>query len=249
MHARWAGRIERVTYIDPEQVLREARDLTDSGAYAEALERHRWFHENSVTHMASLYGVRRSFALRSWARLGDLYPPARAALEHIRNAKATALRDGARNRELFDDVEAINATIGQIEQTRDLFVYIAERDREFAQKCFRSALPALVQGRDFASARSFISSPRETLDQSVNQLNENIQDLPVPETESSARLKEAYIKIYVEDVLQLLEVLKGVGEVGESERLRVAAVESVAAPVIRDEIRGQLRGPLPQSFG
>lgn len=47
-----------MTYMDPEQVLREARELTDSGAYAEALERYCWFHENAVTHEPSLYGVR-----------------------------------------------------------------------------------------------------------------------------------------------------------------------------------------------
>lgn len=106
--------------------------------------------------------------------------------------------------------------IGQVEQTRSLFAYIAERNREFAHKCFRSALPALVQGRDFALARSFISSPAEMLDRSVKQLNENIEDLPVSETESSVRLQEAYVKIYVEDISRLLEVLTNVGEADDT---------------------------------
>jgi hypothetical protein len=103
-----------MTNIDPEQVLGEARELADSGAYAEALEKYRWFHENALAHEPSMYGVRLSFALRSWAQLGEVYPPARAALESIRDAKAAALRDGSLDRELFEDVESINEMLGQV---------------------------------------------------------------------------------------------------------------------------------------
>src|SRR5258705_11073209 len=94
--------------IDPSQVFREARNLDKMGAYAEALEKHLWFHENALVHDPSLYGVRLSFALRHWVKLGDLYPPARAALESVRDVKTIALREGSLDRELFQDVASIN---------------------------------------------------------------------------------------------------------------------------------------------
>jgi hypothetical protein len=63
--------------VDPSQVLREAGDLVRRGAHAEALKKYRWFHENALAHDPDMRGVRRSFALRYWAQLGDIYPPAR----------------------------------------------------------------------------------------------------------------------------------------------------------------------------
>jgi hypothetical protein len=46
--------------IDPTQVFREARSLTKNGAYAEALEKYLWFHENALAHDPSFCGVRLS---------------------------------------------------------------------------------------------------------------------------------------------------------------------------------------------
>ncbi len=189
-----------MTDVDPSQVLREARDLVGRGAYAEALTKYRWFHANALAHDPDLRGVRRSFALSYWAQLGDIYPPARAELESVRDAKTSVLREGSLDRELFSDVDSINVVLGQVERTSSLFAEIAERNREFARKCFRTALAALVHTRDYSLARGFIRSPRESLGRLAAQLNRSIEDSPLTETASSILLQKADIENYVEDV-------------------------------------------------
>jgi len=102
-----------MTNTNPSEVLREARELAERGAYGGALTKYLWFHENALQHDPSLYGVRRSYALREWAQLGDVFPPARAMLESVRDKKATALREGLLDRELFRDVASIDETLSQ----------------------------------------------------------------------------------------------------------------------------------------
>jgi hypothetical protein len=234
--------------IDPSQVFREARNLARSGAYAEALEKHLWFHENALVHDPSLCGVRLSVALRDWIKLGELYPPARDALEFVRDAKAITLREGSLDRELFYDVESINEVLGHVECTSALCAEIALQNRDFARKCFRAAFPALVRTQNFSLARSFISSPTETLGRFVSRLNKNIRNLPAPATESSAELSEVHVEIYVEEVILLLDLLIGIGDVDEAKLIVATAVDSVACSVTCDEIREQLRRRFPQAL-
>jgi len=227
--------------VDPSQVLREAGDLVRRGAYAEALKKYRWFHENALAHDPDMRGVRRSFALRYWAQLGDIYPPARTELEEVRDAKTTELREGSPDRELFGDVAAINEALGQVERTSSLFSEIAKRDREFARKCFPSARPALAHTRDYSLARGFIRSPRETLGRLAGQLNQSIEDSPATITTSSTQLQKAYIENYIEDVQHLFEILVGTGDADEAERLRTLAIELIASPAIRNEVNEKLQ--------
>src|SRR5260370_40166234 len=117
--------------IDPKKVLREARELTERGAYQEALEQYRWFDQNALNADPSMYGVRGSLAFRRWAELGNLYTPARTELESTRDKRAQALRDGSLDVGLFRDVESMNNALGQIELTRDLFVEIARVNLDF----------------------------------------------------------------------------------------------------------------------
>jgi hypothetical protein len=229
-----------MTGVDPRQVLREARDLVGSGAYAEALNKYRWFHENALAYDPSWRGVRRSFALSYWVQLGDIYPPARVELESVRDSKTAAVQEGSLDRELFYDVEAINAQLGQVERTSSLFVEIAARNQEFARKCFPAALAALVHTRNYSLARSFIRSPEESLGRLVAKLNRSIEDNPLTETASFILLQKADIENYVEDVRHLFEILVGVGETKEAARLQTIAIETVVSSVIRSQVKEQL---------
>ena len=74
----------------------------------------------------------------------------------------------------------------------------------------------------------------------VNQLHNNVDSLQTAPEEASVLLYDAYVKIYIEDVLQLLAVLVGVGETDESRLLAAIAVESVKSSDIRDQVREAL---------
>jgi len=230
-----------MTDRDPSEVLKDARKLVECGQYDEALKEYRWFHESALAPDPVLRGVRLSFALSYWVQLGDVYPPARAELESIRDAKDTALRDGSQDRELFDDVSAINEKLGQVERTSSLFAEIAKGDREFARRCFPLARAALVHTRDYSLARAFIRSPLEALVRLAGRLNRSIADTPTEATPSSIMRQKADVENYIEDVQHLIEILAGVGEADEAERLRILAIESIVSPAIRHDVDARLK--------
>jgi len=149
-------------------------------------------------------------------------------------------REGSSNPELFSDVSAINEVLGQLELTGSLFAGIASKDREFAQKCFPSARVALVRLGEYALARTFIKSPRSTLEMLADLLNRTLEANPSPPTARSLMLQNADVENYIEDVQHLLEILAGVGANDEAHHLRLLAIESVNRTEIRDQIKEKL---------
>ena len=123
-----------------KQALDDARKFAASGEYAKALERHEWFHENS-RGAPGMSGVRLSFALSDWKRLGDKYPPALDSLKKLSDSSSRALLSGAGTFDLFHEVHAINrALLGHgnagKEETIQLFKQLDESDPALAKKCF-----------------------------------------------------------------------------------------------------------------
>jgi len=232
-----------VNNTEPREALREARRLVKSQQYAEALEKYVWFHEHALDADPALAGVRLSYAVAEWVDLGEVYPPARKALEAVRDAKTEALMQGTAHGSLFHDVASINRAFGQSERTRELFESIARSNRGAAEKCFRFALEALVDNKAFDLARSFLADPRSDIDQSAIPLKSASRHAPSVEPEMYL---EAVVSIYVKRVRLVLQVLIGVGDESEANCLRDYAVERVPDPQLRDRVMERLY-PSPPS--
>jgi hypothetical protein len=230
----------------PIEVLQDARISTRNGAYSEALDKYRWFYENALVYERGLSGVRNSYVLNEWAQLGEVYPPARRELESVRDEKTTLLREGSPEVGLFFDLSSINFALGQVELTSALFAEIAERGREFAQKCFRAALPALVETLDFSLARRFVKPPQDSLGFLARILNIGIESCLSDASDYSIMYPKSLISVYMKNVHLFLDVLVGVGEAEEAGRFAAAAVELVSHPVCRQEIRYRLRSYLAE---
>jgi len=225
---------------EPKQMLQNARAYFKSGAYAEALDSYSWAFENSLVYDPMWIGPRNSYVVMEWAELGQVYPPARAELELIRDAKMAELREGALDHILFHDVMAINRALGQLALTSALFAEIAERNPELARKCFPLALPALIDTLDIPLARRFIRSPEEFLGIWIKMIQSSIES-DVGATDDKSNLRRwGSKKIYLDHVHQLLDVLVGAGEIDEAARVAAFAIESVPQSQIRDEIRNEL---------
>lgn len=113
---------------------RAARDFTRAGKYAEALERHEWYHNNALRIDPAQSGVRLSFAIGLWKELGDQYPPALASLKAIRDAGVRELETGTADPQTFLDVEAINGELGEDAATIELFKSLAAKQPALARK-------------------------------------------------------------------------------------------------------------------
>ena len=241
MEGRWSDIICIVNETEATTVLREARQLVKSEQYAAALEKYIWFHDHALNFDRALAGVRLSYAIIEWVDLGKVYPPAREALERVRDTKTESLAQGTHDVMLFHDVASINRSLGEVERTRDLFKVIAGADRDVAEKCFRIALESLVDTKEFALARSFLTNPQKQIEQFAMPFKFRHQSTP----SISPEAQEAFVSIYVKNVSRILQVFLGVGEVDVANRLRQFALECAADAQLRDTIMQRLYSSPP----
>jgi hypothetical protein len=211
-----SGQWERLSEIicivnetEATKALREARQLVKSEQYAAALEKYIWFHDHALDFDRALVGVRLSYAISEWVDLGEVYPPARSALESVRDAKAELLAQGTYDVSLFHDVALINRAFGQVDRTSDLFKSIANADRDVAAKCFNIALESLVRMKEFDLARSFISDPIKEIDHFARPLKFASQQT---QSVSPEMMQETLVRIYVKKVNLLLQIFTGLGD-------------------------------------
>lgn len=84
----------------------ETSKLIREGKYAEALPRCEWFHNNALKINNDMRGVRLSFALSDWYKLGELYPP---AMESFHKAKDQTFKQFQNN---TSDVQSVRDLFG-----------------------------------------------------------------------------------------------------------------------------------------
>ena len=138
-----------------KEALDAARDLAAKGEYDQALEKHIWFHDHALGVDQSYYGVRLSFALSDWVKLGENYPKALSRLKAIRDEKASRLLAGEENRDLFHDVESINDHLGEMKATVELFKTIDASQPDFAASVYELAVESLVVFQELELARKY----------------------------------------------------------------------------------------------
>ena len=121
---------------DMQQYLKDTQTMVLRGMHKEALERYIWFHDHALEHDAKMDEVRLSSALESWKSLGNIYPPAKLALEETRDRKTDQILKGEGNVRLFHDVVALNRTLDEKNKTTVLFETLDRENPALAQHCW-----------------------------------------------------------------------------------------------------------------
>ena len=129
---------------EADQAFKDAQSLARAGEYEAALERHQWYHANALRINRAQYGVRLSFALSAWKKLGEKYPPALAALTALRDQGTQTVLAGKAEPELFHDVISINQTLAEEDQSVKLFKTLDKTQPDFAKRCFHFMEDALI---------------------------------------------------------------------------------------------------------
>ena len=137
------------------KALNDAQSFARAGEFEKALERHQWYHANALSVEPSQYGVRLSFALSYWKKLGDKYPPALASLTNLRDQGTQAALDGKGKPELFHDVIAINRVLKEEAKSVALFKTLTEKQPDFAKQCFRYIDKTLVEAGELKLFESY----------------------------------------------------------------------------------------------
>jgi len=138
--------------------LENIRNLTKSGQYQQALEKHIWFHEESKAS-PSMAGVRLSFAIAAWINLGERYSPALDALINVRDTNKEILVSGKGSFQHFHDLFSINRALGKEEHTYELFLILDKQYPEQAVVYYHVAEDLLIERKDYKLCGKYIGDP------------------------------------------------------------------------------------------
>lgn len=155
--------------VDPDlqEILHGAQIDSMEKRYTVALAKHLWFHQNALRIDGSMSGVRLSFALSYWYRLGQEYPPAMEKLKEARDVAKAEVLAGTKVFESFHDFSAINKTLGEDDETRRLFVWLDQQSENTAKKIFHVAMPALIKAEELQLCGKYLE-PKRSYDLSKN---------------------------------------------------------------------------------
>jgi hypothetical protein len=202
-----------------------AREAYRSGDYAAALEHYDHFFEHALDDDPhSLYGVRLSYCLSEWAKLGEQFP---LALERLRLKKESALRllEASRDPERFHDYVAICRYLKCPDQPIQQFLAYHLSDRDLSQSIVRFIWDALVASKQWAVCGCYIANGLQHCEDSLGRFDEAMSVCdsdPSPGGDEFANQIEGW---YVRDVTNLVLVLRNSGRSAEAETV-LARVEN-----------------------
>ena len=220
---------------DPEKVLARARKYYRQGQYEKALKDHIWFHENALTYKPSLYGVRLSFALIDWVKLGRKYPAAHNALIDLRNRKADLLRSRQGTPELFHDVKAINQYLYESQKTVELYKDLTDCDFDLAKQCYDLAKDELIAHGEFTLCNRMMAAPLFIVRDMRKMLDQNIQIYRSSQWADKAHLDWS-IAHYLQEAEQTVIVLAENDRLVEAKRFLAEADDKIDIARIRTGI-------------
>ena len=234
-----------VSHADEEMqtYLQKTQELASDGKQQEALERFIWFHEHSVEKDPSMYGVRLSFALAYWKKLGASYPPALVAMKKMRDDKTLLLsddkialwRDANGQRELFHDVAALNRTLDEEAKTVELFRKLDQERKDLAKQCWRVAKDAVIQAKAYDLAGKYMN---DVLSEFAKVKGGYEKNCALYGGKNFGPPFKSYNEgHFVEDSLQLIEVAQASGNEKDAKEIQARAL----AVLDHDKLRAAVK--------
>jgi hypothetical protein len=255
----WSPKLQPGTKPDLHAILSAAKDFTAENRYEESLQHHLWYHNHALEYEPEAQrGVRLSFALSDWAKLGRKYPKALEALVEIRDRDLHEFAQGRGSVALFKDIAAINEQWGHDSTTCRLFKYLKDQQPELATRCYPSAEDALVKKGDYALCLAYIGDGQarfkvhrqnwekmakweQHIGQMMQQGQKRMDEYRAQKGQTrpvgpSFMPPPAADNILVGDARQLIEILVGTGHKADAENICTQALALVDDPRLKSAI-------------
>jgi len=230
---------------DPEKIRSEARADAKAQRYEDALAKHVWYHRNALKYEPALSGVRLSFALSDWHELGKAYPPALVKLKEIRDEAAKNVTNGKHVRQSFQDLAAINRTVGEESRTKEIFILLDAQNADAAKEVFDLAQPALINAKEYKLCGKYIDSKRSFLPIiELFRINKRLTKDP----RFGAEHLEYANKKFTNDAATLIALLTVNGRKAEAEEIAGDAKKEWNNASFHAEIDKALQGKLPKPW-
>ena len=132
-----------------------ASKLAENKQYDEALRAYRYYFIESKKE-SSLGGVRLSFCLGDWAKLGKVYPPAMNELISMSDERKKIILSGKGNSEVFQEYNAINRYIDRDSETLATFITVDKDFPEQAESYRFIAKDLIIDTKQYDLAKKYI---------------------------------------------------------------------------------------------
>ena len=212
------------------EALNAARRYAEEGKYEQALEKHVWFHDHALKIRPSYCGVRLSFALLDWVRLGRKFPADLGKLKEVRNAKTLNLRKGEKDKELLSDVASINSHLDTQDATVALFKYIDGTTLPLLLQSMGLLIMQLSLRRSMASQKKYLGDPMKRI-----TLARSVYDAGMRSAGTSRDNEwsnKAFEAIFTNDIVMIITVLDNTGDSETARKIQFKALSILASPEI-----------------
>lgn len=162
---------------DPAEVLKSARQNYDNKKYAEALKDYKWFFDNSTKIESAMFGVKLSYCVGEWRKLGDSYEPALSLYRAELQERKQRLLGGESNWDLFMEFSALCDYDGRKNEVIDVFLAIHKnnKNKEFTEKIFRPIKEDLLSSGYVSICNEYLVDPIRDVEHTIefHKLNQN----------------------------------------------------------------------------
>jgi hypothetical protein len=237
------GIATRAQAQDMRQYLDETREMVRGGRFEEALERMVWFHHHALDYGPGMAGVRLSFALSDWKQLGDVYPPARAALVATRDTTLQQLLENPGESRHFQDLNGLNRVLGEESLILDVFAQLAAEHPEAAKNHWSSpdrpgtATRLALEAKRLDLLRAHGVDLLLEFDRERQQRESMIRAVERGDPRIAERAKQSVDRRLVEQSLLLIEIGLALGQ-----EANARTIQERALAIIPDQ---RIRGAIP----
>lgn len=233
--------------------LRKARALMKQGQYEDSLGAITNYFEQS--RFDPDQAGSRLFSIMDWGELGRRYPRVKQALLELRDTDSQKLLSGEGDFIYFAEVNVINQDLGNAEASYTLFKAIERLDPRLAGQCYAFVEDQLVQKGEYETCRKYLGDPvsdfqsdlkvyhiemenqvrvmgiRQKTQQQMQEFYRQHPNIPHYTPPDNSQMFEKMAKDrFVAKVRQLIEILVGIGDKAEAEKIQKMGLDVLDDP-------------------
>jgi len=213
--------------VPPGQVLTEARAAAKAGDFPLALSSYEHFFDRALQDQGednNYYGVRLSYCLDEWVRLGEKYPEARERLE-AKAREALVEFEASSDPEKFHDYQSIQDHLNQKELVFSKFIAYHESKQELASVALRFMWNRLVEAKRWDVCSRYLDDSEAKYKRALYKFDQSMEVCIADPTLGGQEFEDQIKGWYVRDVGNLLGALRNTGRLEAASDL-VATITS-----------------------
>ncbi|PLK47808.1 hypothetical protein [Uliginosibacterium sp. TH139] len=215
--------------VPPGQVLDDARAAAKAENHALALENYERFFDRALLDQGedhNYYGVRLSYCLHEWARLGEKYPAARERLE-AKAVEALAAFEATGDSEKFHDFQSIRENLGQEESVLSQFIQYHKSKPDLASQALRLMWNRLVEAKRWDICSAYLHDFESKYESALFRFDQTMQICVSDSTFGGNEFAEQIKGWYVRDVGNLIGALRNSGWHDAAKKLEAEAASDM----------------------